>query len=299
MEDLRLIRSFVAVVANGNNFSAAARDMSLTSAAVSKNIKRLEQQLHVRLFHRTTRSQSLTAEGEAIHERYLVALEQIDLARELAAAKSQDRHGTVRITLTRSFGRHVIMPLLDDFMRKYPAIRLDVNLEDRLTDLVREGYDIGVRGGPQPDTGSYIIRPLASLQPLVCGAPAYLAQHGVPAQPADLTQHNCIAWRQPGTGRIAPWDFRVHGRMESFQPSGGLICSDIDTIARMAAVGAGLAVVGSYRAAPFLARGALQEVLAEFRPSPRKFYLHYPSRQFLARRVRLLIDHLIEHVNHD
>ncbi len=294
VEDLRLIKSFVAVVASGNNFSAAARELSLTPAAVSKNIKRLEEQLAVRLFYRTTRALKLTPEGQLIHERYAAALAQLELARELAGEQRHGSHGTVRITLTSSFGRHVVMPLLDQFMRQYPDIRLDVSLSDQLTDMIREGYDVGVRGGPEPDTGSFVIRKLAALQPMVCAAPIYLAQHGEPRHPSELEGHNCIVWKHPETGRVVPWEFRVRGRGLSIRGSGSLICSDLETIADMAVRGVGLAVIASYRAAPLLAQGALQEVLATFRPPPRHFYIHYPNRKFLAQRVRLLVDFLIE-----
>ncbi len=295
MEDIRLIKSFVAVVANDNNFSAAARELSLTPAAVSKNIKRLEEHLTVRLFYRSTRALSLTPEGQLIHERYAAALAQLDLARELATEQRHGSHGTVRITLTSSFGRHVVMPLLGRFMREYPHIRLDVNLEDRLNDMIREGYDVGVRGGPEPDAGSFVIRKLATLQPMVCAAPSYLAEHGEPQHPSELEGHNCILWKHPETGRIVPWEFRVRGRTQSVRGSGSLICGDLDAIAEMAMGGTGLAVIASYRAAPLLASDALREVLIAYRPPPRNFYLHYPNREFLVQRVRLLVDYLIDH----
>ncbi len=299
MEDLRLIKSFVTVVASGNNFSAAARELSLTPAAVSKNIKRLEEQLAVRLLYRSTRALKLTPEGQLIHERYAAALAQLDLARELATTQRHGSHGTIRITLTSSFGRHVVMPVLDDFMRQYPEIRLDVNLEDRLNDMIREGYDVGVRGGPEPDAGSFVIRKLAALQPMVCAAPSYLAAHGEPQHPSELEGHSCIAWKHPETGRVVPWDLRERGRRASIRVSGALICSDLETIADMALRGAGLAVIASYRAEPLLAAGALREVLEAYRPPPRHFYLHYPNREFLAHRVRLLVDFLLSRIARD
>lgn len=296
MEDLRLIRSFVTVVANHNNFSAAARELSLTPAAVSKNIKRLEEQLAVRLFYRSTRALSLTPEGRLIHERYTAALSQLDLARDLAAEQRRGSHGTVRITLTSSFGRHVIMPLLGDFIRQYPDIQLDVNLEDRLSDMIRDGYDVGVRGGHEPDAGSFVIRKLSSLQPMVCASPAYLAEQGEPQTPDDLEQHRCILWRHPESSRVVPWEFRVRGRAHFVKGPGPLICGDLEAITDMAVRGTGLGVIGSYRAAPLLAAGALREVLAAFRPPARHFYIHYPNREFLVQRVRLLVDFLIKRI---
>lgn len=296
MEDLRLIRSFVAVVANENNFSAAARELSLTPAAISKNIKRLEEQLAVRLFYRSTRALNLTREGQLIHERYVLALSQIDLARDLVAEQQHGSQGTVRITLTSSFGRHVVMPLLDEFTQLHPNIRLDVSLGDQLNNMIRDGYDIGVRGGPEPDAGSFVIRKLAALQTMVCGSPDYFARHGEPAHPADLEQHNCIVWKHPETGRIVPWEFRVRGRTQVFKVAGALICDDLDAITEMAMRGAGLAVVASYRMASLQAGGVLREVLSAYHPPPRHFYIHYPNREFLAHRVRLLADFLIERV---
>lgn len=296
MEDLRLIRSFVVVVTNDNNFSAAARELSLTPAAISKNIKRLEEQLSVRLFYRSTRALSLTPEGRLIHERYAAALSQIDLARDLVAEQQHGSQGTVRITLTSSFGRHVVMPLLDEFTRRHPNIRLDVSLGDQLNDMIRDGYDIGVRGGPEPDAGSFVIRKLAALQPMVCGSPEYLARHGEPSRPEDLERHRCILWKHPETGRIVPWEFRLRGRTQTVRVAGAVVCDDLDAIAEMAARGAGLAVVASYRVAAQQPGGALREVLAAYRSPPRHFYIHYPNREFLAHRVRLLADFLIERI---
>lgn len=296
MEDIRLIKSFVTVVACRSNFSAAARELSLTPAAISKNIKRLEDQLGVRLFYRTTRALRLTPEGQLIHERYAAALAQMALARELALGQRHGSHGTVRITLTSSFGRHVVMPVLEDFMRQYPQIRLDVSLEDRLNDMIREGYDIGVRGGPEPDAGSFVIRKLATLQPMVCASPSYLEEYGEPQHPSELEQHNCILWKHPETGRTVPWEFRVRGRVQLVRGSGSLVCGDLDAIAEMAVRGTGLAVIASYRAMPLLDSGALREVLLPYRSAPRHFYLHYPNREFLVQRVRLLVDYLIAHV---
>lgn len=296
MEDLRLIRSFVVVVANNNNFSAAARELALTPAAISKNVKRLEEQLAVRLFYRNTRALSLTPEGQHIYERYAIAMTQLDRARDLASQQHRGSHGTVRITLTSSFGRHVVMPVLGEFIRQYPGIQLDVNLEDRLSDMIRDGYDVGVRGGHEPDSGSFVIRKLASLQPMLCASPAYLAERGEPRHPEELQQHSCILWRHPETSRVVPWEFRVAGRAHFIKGSGPVICGDLEAITDMTVRGAGVAVVGSYRAAPLIASGALQEVLAAFRPPARHFYIHYPNREFLAQRVRLLVDFLVEHV---
>lgn len=296
MEDLRLIRSFVAVVANDNNFSAAARELSLTPAAISKNIKRLEELLAVRLFYRSTRALNLTPEGRQVHERYAAALSQIDLVRDLVAEQQHGSQGTVRVTLTSSFGRHVVMPLLDEFTRLHPHIRLDVSLGDQLKDMIRDGYDIGVRGGPEPDAGSFVIRKLTTLQPMVCGAPEYLAEYGEPARPEDLARHRCILWKHPETGRVVPWDFRLRGRTQSVKVAGAVVCDDLDAIAEMAARGVGLAVVASYRVAALPPSARLREVLAGYRPPPRHFYIHYPNREFLAYRVRLLADFLIERV---
>ncbi len=297
MEDLRLIKSFLTVVAQGNNFSAAARVLSLTPAAVSKNIKRLEEDLGIRMFHRNTRSMSLTPEGRLVFEKYAMALEYIEEAHRLASARGKDNSGLIRITMTRSFGRHVILPVLQEFVIAYPDIHLDVSLDDHLTDMIRDGFDVGIRGGPNPDGGSYIIRKLAPLQPLVCAAPGYLKRFGEPKRPDELAHHNCILWKHPTTGRPFPWEFKVGGSTVTTEASGSLLCSDLDAVHDLVLRGAGLGIVASYRAAPLLAAGKLREVLASFRPPARHYYIHYPHREFLAKRVRLLVDFLLDHIS--
>ena len=296
MEDLRLIRSFLTVVAQGNNFSAAARELSVTPAAISKNIKRLEETLGIRVFHRNTRSLSLTPEGRLVFDKYTIAMEQIEQARRLAAARGSDNRGLIRITMTRSFGRHVVMPVLQEFLTVYPDIDLDVSLDDHLTDIIRDGFDVGVRGGPHPDGGSYIIRKLAPLQPLVCAAPTYLKRQGEPGHPDELVHHNCILWKHPLTGRPFPWEFKVGGKTVTTEATGSWQCSDLEAVHDLILRGAGLGIVASYRAAPLIAAGKLREVLADHRPPARHYYIHYPHRELQAKRVRLLVDFLLERI---
>ncbi len=296
MQDLRLINSFLKVVAQGGNFSAAARELSLTPAAISKNIKRLEEELGVRLFLRNTRALSLSPEGRLVYEKYTIALEHIQDAHRLAAAQGKENSGLVRITMTSSFGRHVVLPVLQEFIQLYPDIRLDINLDDHLTDMIRDGYDIGVRGGPSPDGGSFVIRKLAPLQPMVCGSPAYLKRFGEPERPEDLAGHRCILWKHPVTGRPFPWEFKVGHHTVTTRVEGAWQCGDLDAVHDLVMRGAGLGIVASYRAAPLIAAGKLREVLGEFRLAPRHYYIHYPNREFLAHRVRVLVDFLIDRI---
>ncbi len=198
--------------------------------------------------------------------------------------------------MTRSFGRHVVMPVLQDFVQAHPGIELDLSLDDHLTDMIRDGFDLGIRGGPHPEGGSYIIRKLAPLQPLVCASPAYLKRHGVPRHPDELSGHACLHWKHPMTGRPFAWEFKLGGSTVTTQAPGPVLCSDLDAVHDLVLRGAGLGIVASYRAAPLLASGKLREVLAEFRPPARHYYLHYPHRQFLAQRVRLLVDFLLERI---
>jgi len=296
VEDLRLIKSFLTVVAQENNFSAAARVLLLTPAAISKNIKRLEEVLGIRLFHRNTRSLSLTPEGRLVFEKYTMALGYIEEAHHLAAAHGKDNSGLIRITMTRSFGRHVILPVLQEFLTVHPDIHLDLSLDDHLTDLIKDGFDVGIRGGPHPDRGSYVIRKLAPLQPLVCASPNYLERRGEPIHPEELTQHNCILWKHPLTGRPFPWEFKVGGGTVTTEAGSTIVCSDLDAVHDLVLGGAGLGIVASYRAAPLLATGQLREVLTDFRPPARHYYIHYPHRDFLHKRVRLLVNFLLERI---
>lgn len=296
MEDLRLIRSFVTTVTCQGTFSTAARLLEITPAAVSKNVQKLEEQLGVRLFSRTTRALRITEEGQLIYEHYAAALRDIEMARQVVPKRKDSVAGLVRVTLTSSFGRHVVMPLISSFLRLHPQVRIDVRLDDRLTSMVQDGFDVGIRGGKVPESGRFVARRIAPLQRVVCGSPAYLARCVEPRHPSELAAHECVLWRNPQLGKVFPWEFEIDGRTVSVPVAGRLVCEDLDTVAEAGVRGDGLVMLGAYRAIPLIQNGSLQPVLGRFVSRSRYYYIHYPNRQFLAPRTRLLVNFLREHI---
>jgi len=296
MEDIQLIRSFVTTVTNQSNFSAAARTLEVTPAAISKNVKRLEEALGVRLFSRSTRALHLTDEGRLIYTHYASALHSIDKARSAATSLKDELSGVVRITMTSAFSRFVILPLLSELLRKHPQIKLDIKLDDHLTDMIKEGFDIGIRGGRAPRTGRFVARRLAPLQLVACGSPTYFSRRSAPIYPDELNEHNCIRWRNPHDGKLFPWQFEVNGRVIHIPVCGQLIFDDLDAVTEAGLRGDGLVMIGVYRAAPLIKAGLMQAVLEQFSAPPRYYYIHYPTRKFLAPRTRLVLDFLINNM---
>jgi len=295
MEDIRLIRSFVATVVGQNSFSAAARALEITPAAVSKNVKRLEEELKVRLFSRTTRALRITDEGQLVYEHYANALRDIDRAHQVAANRNDELAGTVRITITSSFGRYIVLPLLSEILRTHPKLRLDVKLDDHLTDMIQEGFDIGIRGGKYPRNGRFVARRLAPLHLMVCGSPSYFARHPEPKMIEDLGDHECIQWRNPQTGKLFPWTFDIDGKLTQIAVGGRLICNDLEALAEAGLRADGLVMLGAYRVLPLIEAGLLRPVLGQFSVQSH-YYIHYPNRQFLAPRTRVVVNFLIERI---
>lgn len=293
MTNLPGLVSFTEAAAAGS-FTAAAAKLDLTPAAVSKNVARLERQLGVRLFNRSTRQLQLTAEGEAFRARAAAALRALD---EAVAEVSRARGaavGRVRISVGVSFGRHYLLPLLPALAAGHPELQVEVSLDNRAVDLLAEGYDIGVRGGVI-EASSLVARRIAKLPLVLVASPGYVRARGVPRQVADLAQHDLLGVRLPGGGEI-PWHFRrAGGRAPMALPvPARLWLSDPEALIDLALQHAGIAQVGLHHAMPFLRSGRLKAVLTDWHDAgSREIVLHYPHRLYLAPRVRVTVDALL------
>ena len=204
-QHVRAILSFVEA-ADLNSFSDAARKLGISPAAVSKNIAGLEQVLGVRLMNRTTRKINLTEDGEAFLVQARIALQALENAVDGIVARKMEMSGHVKISTSTSFGKDHLLPALPELMARYPHLSIEADFDDRVIDLVRDGYDIAIRGGRIVDS-SLITRPVCRLHTVLVAAPAYLAQYGVPKSPDDLKQHRLIARRFLG-GRLSQWGFK-------------------------------------------------------------------------------------------
>lgn len=290
---VRAILSFVQAADTGS-FAAAARALGISSAAVSKNVASLEQALGVRLMNRTTRTLNLTDEGATFLKQARVALDALDSAVDSLAATRAETSGHVRISTSAAFGRDQILPALPGLMTRYPALSVEVDFDDRVVDLVRDGYDLAVRGGHLADS-ALISRPVCRMNLVLVASPAYLAREGVPRTPQDLKRHKLIVRRFLG-GKASPWNFRAaDGSITTLDLDAAVLTlSAPEAMAQAASLGLGVAQVGVHHAWRYLAAGDLKVVLfGSHDPGSYEMVLQFPHRALMAPRVRATIDYLL------
>lgn len=274
-------------VAETRSFVAAGRALGISASAVGKRVARLEEKLGVRLFHRSTRSIALTAEGTLFLERSRRILAEIE-ATELELSRTAGApRGRLRVSLP--LVSSLVLPVLADFMAEYPEIELDLDFTDRLVDVIEEGFDVVVRTGQLSDS-RLSARRLGAFRLLVVGSPAYLERHGVPRRPADLAAHACLHYRFSNTGKLEPWPLRrLPGEPEPLLPI-AMVCNNIETRVCFALRGRGLACLPDFAIHDALAEGRLRSVLDDYMEGTGNFYLLWPSGRQVSPRLRAFID---------
>lgn len=278
-----------ACAARHGNFAHAGRELGVTPSTVAKRIVRLEEQLGVKLFHRTTRQVTLTTDGEALYARCEKILADVDELESLAAGASGEPRGELRINVPISYGKRVVLPALAGLLIRHPDLTADVRLSDQVCDLVKEGMDAAVRILPLND--SRLASRQVGLQHLVaCASPAYLESAGMPRHPSRLESHAFILFRNPTAGRERPVQFQVNGKPLDLHPPRRVMLDDGEGMVRAACLGLGLTQVPDYMAMDELARGTLVEVLAAFRPEPMPISIVWPGNRLMPPRVRAFID---------
>jgi DNA-binding transcriptional LysR family regulator len=292
MDQIKGVLAFVAA-ASEQSFTAAARTLDVSPQAVAGSIARLETGLSVRLFNRTTRSLSLTDEGQVFFARIAPTLAEFQDAIAATRDSSATPSGVLRVTTGAAFGRHYLMPLLPAFHKQYPSVRLDISMNDNKVDLIADGFDVAIRGGTIADS-SLITRRVCSLAMVCVASPAYLKKFGPPATPEALTDHKIIALRFL-SGAMAAWDFRVRSKAVSFEPKApALTLSDTAVLADAAIAGMGIARMALHFAWPHLVAGRLKLVLHGFNdPGAREMVIHYPHRAHVAPRVKAFVDFML------
>ena len=288
------ILSFVQSAEHGS-FAAAARSLGISPAAVSKNVASLERALGVRLMNRTTRSLQMTAEGQAFFERARVAIDALDEAIDSVAAQRAEPMGRVRLSTSSAFGNQYVLPALPELMARHPALRFEVDLDDRRVDLVKDGYDLALRGGKATDS-SLVSRRICTLYTVLVASPAYLAAHGIPRSSADLPHHRLIQVRFLN-GRRLPWHLgNADGVREEFEaPSPVLTVSAPDAAVEAALRGIGIAQVGVHHSWHLLREGRLKIVIPSYYDAGEsELSLQYPHRALVAPRVKVTVEFLLE-----
>ncbi len=283
--------SVFASVVEARSFTGAARQLGMSKAAVSKQVSKLEERLGARLLNRTTRRLSLTEVGAAFYERAARIVAEA-LEAELAVSRLHAApRGTLRLDAPVAFGVRHLAPLLPEFMRRYPELKVDITLNDRFVDLVEEGHDLAVRIAHLPDS-SLIARKLADSRRVVCASPDYWARNGRPSKPADLATHNCFEYSYLATR--GEWRFRGPEGPISVRVEGTLTANNGD-FSRVAAVGGlGVTLVPVFMACDDLRAGRLEPALEDFEMEPQGVHAVYPHNRHLSAKVRAFVDYLVE-----
>ncbi len=286
MDRIGAMQAFTRVVER-RSFAQAASDLGLPRSRASEAVQQLERHLGVRLLTRTTRTVTLTAEGERYHQSCLAILSAVDTAD--AAVTQTVPAGPLRIDVHSRFAQQFLLPGLPEFLERNPNIQLHIGEGDRLIDLVAEGVDCAIRVGKPADSG-LVGRKLGVLAEGTFASPAYLARHGLPVSPHDLAGHRMIGFVSTATRAVMPLEFQIAGSVQMVSLPVSVTVSAAATNANLARLGFGLVQVPRYRVEYELATGALVEVLADHPPTPTPVYLLYPEGRQLSPRVRTFID---------
>ncbi len=286
LDDLPALRAFAQIVAAGS-MSAAARDLELPLSVVSKRLAQLEKNAGLRLLQRTTRRQALTAEGAMFHARVLRILEEVAQAESLLAHSRREVEGLLRLSAPSELGRQHIVPIVAGFQRRHPALQVQLELTDTLVNLLETGQDMAVRFGTVQDP-NLVVRRLAPNFRVLCAAPSYLRQHGVPAHPADLAGHRCIVI---GDSRRVDWRFEG-SPAASVRVSASFLTNDGQAAHALALQGAGLVVKSIWDVGDDLLAGRLQRLLPQHSMPDAPLQAILPHGRNLPLRVRLFLDYL-------
>jgi len=280
--------AFIAV-ANEGSFSKAADRLGIGRSAVSRSVRKLEEQLGARLFLRTTRSTTITGEGELFYENCRPGVERILQAlEEMRDLREGPPQGQLKISATQGFGRKVVAPLLAEFRAHYPTVTLELLLEERAVDLVTDRIDVAFRDGRLEDS-QVIAKQLIPMRMHVCASPEYARRRGLPQSIDDLAEHACVNQRLP-SGRLQCWDFKSDGHASKVTPNADIVVNDPSLVMQAILDGQGLAQLPAYQVCDALRAGTLVTCLAHLAPDDRGHYLCYLSRQQLPKRIRAFID---------
>ena len=294
VELLRYLPTF-RLVAEELSFSAAARRLGVTPAAVSKAIRNLEGGLGVRLFHRSTHALTVTDEGRQLHRATATSLDALGAALARAKNRPETPRGVLRVAAPFGVGRHRLVPLIREFRCEYPEVEFDLRFDDVVVDLVKQGIDVAISSRHDPSP-SLIAKKLYDTHAIVVASPAYLEAHPWPEHPMALEAHPCIRYRAPDGGRFYPWRFTDPETQKTItlDPPAAIAATSLEIVAELAADGQGVALVGRTSQASYIESGALVQVLPRWEYVTAPMMLYYPSREDLPSRTRIFIDWLTE-----
>lgn len=290
--DLNAVR-MLAKVAESRSFTLAAASLGITQSGLSRAIGRLEDELGVRLLYRTTRSVSLTPDGQVFYDRCAPLLLEFDAAEKLLVDRRSAPSGPLKVTMPLALGRIVFMPAIAALTSRYPDLTLDVSMTDRVVDLTDEGYDAAVRTGTIQDA-RIVARPLGTVHWATVASPAYLKRYGTPRSLEDLERHNCLVAQCPRTGRAAEWEFHRDGQSHRLAVHGSMRLDVEEALAEAAALNYGIAQVPAFMVEDAVQRGALVPLLPAFAGRSTPVSLVYPPSRQCSLKIGALVKALLE-----
>jgi len=298
MRDDHALRAFRAIAEHGS-FTRAAAALDVTASALSQTLRQLETQLDTRLLHRTTRRVGLSEAGHELLQRITPALKELDAAMDALRQHGDRPAGLLRLTVPDVVAIALLDPLLGEFMARWPDVKLDIHVDNGLSDLIAEGFDAGIRLGERLQRDMVAVPVSGPMRSAVVGSPAYFARQGRPKQPRELEAHDCINFRQISSRALYRWEFAHKsgprkGRWFEIAVNGRLTVNNVPLAVRAAIEGAGLACVLEPFAREALADGQLESVLDDWLPPFDGFHLYYPSRFQVPPKLRVFIDFLRE-----
>ena len=288
MGQFRQISTFVEVVARGS-LSAAARAEGIAPAMIGRRLDALEARLGVKLLQRTTRKLVLTNEGAAFLEDCQRILAELEEAETAVAERSAKASGHLLVSAPAGFGRQHVAPLLPSFLAEHREVTVNLNLNDRLVDVVGEGVDVAIRIASLSDS-SLVGMKLADNQRVLVASPAYLKRHGAPKTLADLAKHNCLPISSEGSQR--GWTFRENGKTVTLKVAGNMVCNDGAVLHDWALAGKGLAWRSMWEVSAEIDAGKLKTVLDQFAAPGNDIYAVFAQRRHLPLRIRAFVDFL-------
>jgi DNA-binding transcriptional LysR family regulator len=289
MDRYKQLEAFVCAVESGS-LAKAARTIGITPAMLGRHVDALERRLGVKLLRRTTRQLVVTEEGAVFVEQCRRTLDELETAEELVRSGRHSAVGHLRLTAPAGFGRRHVAPHAPSFLAMHPQVSMSCDLTDRVVELEREGFDLGIRIGSALDPDLVAVR-LARNRRVVCAAPDYLKRHGRPRTLEELAHHECLVIT-PGAGQTAKWSFQSRDRPLQVAVRGRLDCNDGELLHRWVCEGLGLAWRSTWEIEAALARGQLITVLDEFALADYDIRAFYPQQRYVPARVRFFVEHL-------
>jgi len=275
-----------------NSFTKAANSLNMPKATLSAQVAALEKYLNVKLLHRTTRNVSVTHDGAAYYERVLRLLQDLDETESLVTQSRIAYRGRLRVDIATTIARRIILPALDDFIKRYPEIELELGCTDRTVNLLQEGVDCAIRGG-MPIDETLVARKLITTSQITCATPTYLERHGMPKSLAELELHSVVNYQSPRTAQIIPFYYQIDDELVGVQGRRKLAINDIDSCVNAVLANIGIAQLPYFGVRDYINNGQLIQLLPEFQAEPAPLYIVYLQNRHLSANVRAFVDWVI------